>query len=169
MSTLQKETSIQTCMNYSQHCVCWWPSNVFAYRLWYYNDVIMSAMAQITGVSIVYSTVCVGADQRNHQSSASLTFVRGIHRWPLNSPHKGPVTRKVFPFDDVIMSKRRLWGIIDSGGRSPLGLTYRGQPYTSVSNAMLTQIHWLIYTVFRLNEINKATRYYGPSIYRGTL
>ena len=44
-----------------------------------------------------------GADQRKHQSSASLAFVRGIHRWPVNSPHKGPVTRKMFPFDDVIL------------------------------------------------------------------
>ena len=32
--------------------------------------------------------------------------MRGIHRWPVNSPHKGPVTRKMFPFDDVIMNKR---------------------------------------------------------------
>ena len=71
----------------------------------HYNDVIMNAMAsQITGVSIIYSTICSGADQRKHQSSASLVFVRGIHWWPLNSPHKGPVTRKIFPFDDVIMS-----------------------------------------------------------------
>ena len=44
-----------------------------------------------------------GADQIKHQSSASLAFVRGIHRSPVNSPHKGPVTRKMFPFDDVIM------------------------------------------------------------------
>ena len=44
-----------------------------------------------------------GADQRKHQSSMSLAFVRGIHRWPVNSPHKGPVTRKMFPFDDIIM------------------------------------------------------------------
>ena len=29
-----------------------------------------------------------GADQRKHQSSASLVFVRGIYRWPMNSPHK---------------------------------------------------------------------------------
>ena len=64
----------------------------------------MSPMAsQITGVSIVYSTVCSGADQRKHQSSASLALVRGIHQSPVNSPHKGPVTRKMFPFDDVIM------------------------------------------------------------------
>ena len=73
----------------------------------HYSDVIMNPMAsQITGVSIVYSAVCLGADQRKQQSSASLAFVRGIHRSPVNSPHKGPVTRKMFPFDDVIMTKR---------------------------------------------------------------
>ena len=70
----------------------------------HYSDVIMNAMAsQITGVSIVYSTVCLGADQRKYQSSASLGFVWGIHQWPVKSPHKGPVTRKMFPFNDVIM------------------------------------------------------------------
>ena len=54
-------------------------------------------------LTIVYSTVYSGADQRKHQSSASLALVRGIHRWLMNSPHKGPVMRKMFPFDDVIM------------------------------------------------------------------
>ena len=69
-----------------------------------YSDVIMGAMAfQITSLAIVYSTVYSGADQRKHQSSTSLAFVRGIHRWPVNSPHKWPVTLKMFPFDDVIM------------------------------------------------------------------
>ena len=47
--------------------------------------------------------VCSDADERKHHSSASLAFVRGIHRWPVNSPHKWPVMRKMFPFDDVIM------------------------------------------------------------------
>ena len=71
----------------------------------HYNDVIMSAMvAPITSLTIVYSTVNSGADQRKHQSSVSLAFARGIHRWPMNSPHKGPVTRKILPFDDVIMT-----------------------------------------------------------------
>ena len=71
----------------------------------HYNDVIMSTMAsQITSLTIVFPKVCSGADQRKHQSSASLAFVRGIHRWPVNSPHKGPVMQKMFPFDDVIMS-----------------------------------------------------------------
>ena len=64
----------------------------------------MGPMAsQITSLRIVYSTVYSDADQRKHPSSASLAFVRGIHRWPVNSPHKWPVTRKMFPFDDVIM------------------------------------------------------------------
>ena len=69
---------------------------------YHYNDVIMSAMAsQITGVFI--GAVASGADQGKHQSSASLAFMRGIHRSPVNSPHKRPVTRKMFPYDDVIM------------------------------------------------------------------
>ena len=64
----------------------------------------MDAMSsQITSLTIVYSTVYSDADRRKHQSSASLAFVRGIHRWPVNSPHKWTVTRKMFPFDDVIM------------------------------------------------------------------
>ena len=67
----------------------------------------MGAMAsQITSLTIVYSTVYSGTDQRKHQSSASLAYVRRIHRWPVNSPHKWPVTRKMFPFDDVIMWRK---------------------------------------------------------------
>ena len=70
----------------------------------HYSDVIMRAVAsQITILTIVYSTAYSNADQRKHQSSASLAFVQGIHRWPVKSPHKGPVTRKMFSFDDVIM------------------------------------------------------------------
>ena len=70
----------------------------------HYDDVIIGAIAsQITSLTIVYSTVYSGADQNKHQSPASLAFVWGIHRGPVNSPHKGPVTRNMFPFDDVIM------------------------------------------------------------------
>ena len=59
----------------------------------HYNDVIMGVItSQITSVTIVYSPVYSDADQRNHQSSASLAFVRGIHQWPVNSPHKGAST-----------------------------------------------------------------------------
>ena len=68
------------------------------------HDVIMSVIAsQITSLPIVYSIVYSGADQIKNQSSASLAFVWGIHPWPVNSPHKWPVTWKMFPFDDTIM------------------------------------------------------------------
>ena len=70
----------------------------------HYCDVIICRIAsQITSLTIVYSTIYSDADQRKHQSSASLAFVWGIHRGPVNSPCKWPVTRKMFPFDDVIM------------------------------------------------------------------
>ena len=80
----------------------WWPRH--------YSDVIMGVMAsQITSLAIVYPIVYSGSDKRIHQSSASLAFERGIHRWPVNSPHKGAVTRKMFPFDDVIMASGAIW------------------------------------------------------------
>ena len=66
-----------------------WPSDPI-WRHWigpalfHYNEVIMGAIAsQITSLTIVYSTVYSDADQRKHQSSASLAFVRG------NSPVSG--------------------------------------------------------------------------------
>ena len=73
----------------------------------HYNDVKMSEMAsQITSLTIVYPSVYLGADQRKHQSSPWLAFVRGIHKWPVNSLHKGPVPWKMLPFDDIIMISR---------------------------------------------------------------
>ena len=92
------------CQNSTDQC---WPSGgtVLTTKLhkYHYNDVIMGAMAsQIISLTILYSTVYSGADKKN-PSSASLAFVRGIHRWPVNSPHKGPVTREMLPVDDVIM------------------------------------------------------------------
>ena len=87
----------------------------------HYNDVIMSAMAsQITSLTIVFSTVYSDADQRNYQSSASLAFVRAIHRWPVKSPHKCPVPRKMFSFDDVIMFYMSLSAIWDRNSVIPL-------------------------------------------------
>ena len=85
------------------------PLNLFPPMLLYHcENVIRGAMAsQITSPAIVYSTVYTGTHQRKHQSPASLAFLWGIHRWPVNSPYNGPVTRKMFPFDDVIM----LWCI----------------------------------------------------------
>ena len=80
-----------------QPCIC---RVTQAHSSTHYNDVIMSVMvSQITSLMIV----CSGTDQRKHHSSALQAFVRGIHWWPVNSPHKGPVTRTMFPFDDIIM------------------------------------------------------------------
>ena len=99
--------------------------------VFHYDDAIMSAIAsQITSLTIVYSIVYSDADQRKHQSSASLAFVRGIHRVPVNSPHKWPVTRKMFPFDDVIIvinysnSRDTVWSEFETicwQGRSQCG------------------------------------------------
>ena len=94
---------------FALYCVCLiiegaLPGNNRSYNWSHFNDVIMGAIAsQITSVTIVYSIVYSDADQRKHQSSASLAFVRGIHRGPVSSPHNWPVTRIMFPFDDVIM------------------------------------------------------------------
>ena len=76
-------------------CPCPWTLLLFAVHLLdfnlrglyllvhkiHYNDVTMTTTAsQITSLTVVYSIVYSGADQRKHQSSASLAFVRGIHR-----------------------------------------------------------------------------------------
>ena len=77
------------------------------FSLWiqHWNNVIMcTRRSQITSITIVYSTVYSDADQIKHPSSASMAFVRGIHRTPVNSTHKWPVTRKMLSFDDVILS-----------------------------------------------------------------
>ena len=83
------------------------PNLVINMTAYHYDDVRMGAItSQITSLTIVYSIVYSDADQRKHQSSASLVFVRGIHRGPVNFPHKWPVTRKMFPLNDVIMCPR---------------------------------------------------------------
>ena len=86
--------------------VVWWLIALHFRTNWlrHYSDVIIGAIAyQITSLTIDNSTIYLGADHRKHQGSVSLAYVRGIHRWPANSSHKWPVTRKMFPFDDVIM------------------------------------------------------------------
>ena len=60
----------------------------------HYSDIIMGAdSSRITNITIVYSTVY--SSRRSKKTSK--------HRWPVNFPHKWPVTRKMFPFDDVII------------------------------------------------------------------
>ena len=76
----------------------WRWSHFHDFILKHYSDVITGAMpSQITSFTIVYPSVCSGAYPRKHQSSASLAYVWGINRSPVNSPYNGPVTRKMFP------------------------------------------------------------------------
>ena len=71
------------------------PQKIVSRKMFPFDDVMLSTMAsQITSLTIVYSTVYSGTDQTRHQRSASQAFVMGIHRWPVNSPHKWPVTQK---------------------------------------------------------------------------
>ena len=76
---------------------------IYIYSIHYDDDTMGAIASQITSLTIVYSTVYSDADQRKHQSSASLAFVWGIHRGLVNSPHKWLVMQKMFPFDDIIM------------------------------------------------------------------
>ena len=86
----------------SQYLHWWWPCDAM-YLAIHYNDIIMSVMVSpITSLKTVYSTVYSRTDQRKYQSSAPLAYVQGIHQWPMNSLHKGPVIGKMFPFDDIM-------------------------------------------------------------------
>ena len=110
MSLLRHQTTIYFNLNLLTskllYCICsyvWKHMGVICTV--HYTDVTMSPRAsQITSLTIVYSTVYSGADQRKNQSSASLAFVQRIYQGPVNSLHKRLVTRKIFPFDDVIMT-----------------------------------------------------------------
>ena len=85
------------CTEFFSYRSQWWP--VYAIH---HSDVIISAMA--SPGAIICSTICSGTDQRKHQSSTSQAFVRGIHWWPVDSPHKGPVMWKMLPSDDAMIN-----------------------------------------------------------------
>ena len=113
----------------------WWPHEGITQH---YNDAIMSAMAsQITSLTIVYSTVCSGAGQRKHQSSPSLAFVRGIHRWPVNCLHKGPVTRKCF---HLMPSS---WSPAIFRAVSPI-ISTKSDHLTQIRNLQVEQLNWML-------------------------
>ena len=87
------------------YCLLWWILEIyFAYFLYvyftgtHYSDVIMSTMA-----SQITASAGVQAQIKGSIKAPPLAFARGIHRSPVYSPRKGPVTQKMFPFDDVIM------------------------------------------------------------------
>ena len=88
--------------------VAWWNTIENATQQWQRQNTLHWRHNDHDGVSNHQPHDCLlnrlfRRRSKKHQSSASLAFVWGIHRWPVNSPHKRPVTRKTFPFDDVIM------------------------------------------------------------------
>ena len=102
------------------------PESHIRHSLTHYNDVIMGTIAsQITSLTIVYSTVYSGADQRKHQIYASPAFVRGNHRGPVNFPHKGPIKRKICLFSDVIMTIMCSESRVTVTGMAITGITQR--------------------------------------------
>ena len=116
----------------------------------HYSEVIMGVVAsQITGVSIVYSTVWSGVDHRKYQSSASLVFVRGIHRWPVT-----PITRKMFSFDDVIMRPSvSYWYMISSANTNLIAA--RWLAYWSAMNSIGTNLSKNVWAL-NLNRVEKV-------------
>ena len=111
----------------------------------HYNDVIIGAIAsQTTNLTIVYSPFYPGADQRKHQRSASLDFVTGIYRWQVNSPQEGPLTRKMFLFDDVII-------FLQQG--SPIHLKHGPLVVNMLVSLAAFLINWRFYMFYTIHII----------------
>ena len=120
----------------------------------------MGAIAsQITSLTIVFSTVYLDTDQIKHQSSASLAFVRGIHRRPVNSPHKWPVTRKMFPFDDVIMYPS--CGLVASPPDANLGATTVRELMEWMSETRTENILLILFCRYELANKQKQGKFEG--------
>ena len=125
----------------------------------------MGAVAsQFTSHTIYYSTVYSGADQIKHQSSASLAFVRGIHRWPMNSPHKWPATRKMFPFEDIIMLTLHHKGLAINAKSSTRSWCHVFSHWL-VSHVSLRQSDTQCLIVWVLRNIAAKTAYQVPKRY----
>ena len=143
-------------------------------QLFHYGDVIMGAIvSQIISLTIVYSTVSSDADQRKHQSSASLAFVWGIHRGPVNSPHKWPVTRKMFPFDDFIMSLNFFpcWICIKSTGENLQNLTWQKNDQNQTKTDRFTAFLELIFEIkkWRYRAFNLFYHYWKTVLSSSTV
>ena len=146
---------IDVCFQQTISCCCFLHNDTVLLRRYlmlfywdqHYSGVIMSTLAsQIISLTIVYSIVYSGTDQRKHQSSTSLAFVRGINQWPVNSPIQRASNAEMFPFDDVIIKfddalQRKhlavpwLWHNIET--LSVLLLATDGYPSQKASNADL--------------------------------
>ena len=98
----------------SQHCGYWWPGAFTRPLLltWINLNPLLLTWINLNPLLLTWINLnlrmaqdAYQRKQRKHYSSTSLAFVRGIHQWSGNSLHKGPLTRKMIPSDDVIMRK----------------------------------------------------------------
>ena len=110
----RKSSSISTWIYVSLNYVMFGTSKTYSLLPWvvtnHYDDVIMGAIAfQITSLTIVSSTAYSDADQRKHQSSASLAFVQRIHREAGEFPALWQMASdaEISPFNDVIIKITR--------------------------------------------------------------
>ena len=114
-----------------------------------------STASQITSLTIIYSTVYSGADQIRHQTSASLAFVRGIHRWPVNSQHRGPVNVSIWWRHHVVAQSV----VTSSPGRWTERVRHELMcvAFRNVSNARLFVIHFHLSNMKWNNECTFVT------------
>ena len=118
--------------------------------------------SQITSLTIVYSTLYSGADQRKHQSSASLAFVLGIHRWPANSLHRGPVTPKMFPFDYIIIwfSLRSVCHMARSDRKCLSNWEALAMLTVHCRDALLMRFWWTVFIYYYTCIVSAGTSYF---------
>ena len=89
----------------------------------------------------------------------SLAYERGIHRWPVNSPHKGPVLRKRFPFDDVILLclMGELW-IVYGAYYGEVWSRYNWIELGLFCTHVIMSAYWSVNTPFSRCKVNSASR-----------
>ena len=88
---------------YGSRTLLWALQSSIFYTRVHYSDVIKGAMTSHHPHDCLLNRLFRRRTTNTPKLYTSLAFVRGIHRWPVNSPHKWPVTRNIFPFDDVII------------------------------------------------------------------
>ena len=135
----------------------------YFYEKWIFTFSEANSACKDVSLIITVTSYCVQS-RLKHQSSASLAFVRGLHRWPVNSPHKWPITRKIFPFDDLIMwyidISLFVWSLVDSrhfqkwGGKAEV---YR----RTIFNAISFHVKWMIRLYMQVLTIVQEPKW-GP-------
>ena len=140
----------------------------------HYNDIIMgTVLSQISSLTIVYSTFDSDPDERKHQSSTSLTFVLGIHGGLMNSPHKWPLTWKMFRFDDIIMPHN---GVVQCSEPSSIFfLTHQPLAYVAaiskvdVSNSLHRVVALALAVKLLADEYHRSSRMRSQNWFRASI